>query len=250
MFDLQHKVAIVTGASRGIGGGLAIALAQAGANVLLVSRSQPDQWITDALGEADTKSLHFAADLSLMSSVHPVITAALEHFGQIDILVNNAGMLRRKDFLDQTEDDWDTVLNTNLKVPYFLSQAVARHLIERGSGGKIINICSVLSTQGGFRVSGYVSSKHGIAGMTKALANELASHGINVNGIAPGYFDTDINTELKNDAVRLPQIMARIPHGRLGVPSDLAGAVVFLASAASDYINGTILTVDGGWLSR
>jgi 2-deoxy-D-gluconate 3-dehydrogenase len=244
---LDNKVAIVTGASRGIGAAMAIALAQAGAKVLLVSRSTPGVEIASALTD---RSQHLSADLSEMSSVAKVVDAALSHFGQIDILINNAGTIRRAPFLDYSENDWDVVLNTNLKVPVFLAQACAREMVKRGQGGKIINICSMLSYQGGILVPGYTAAKHGLAGMTKAMANELAQHNINVNGIAPGYIKTDNTAALQADVPRYNAILGRIPQGRWGEPSDLAGAAIFLASSASNYMNGHILDVDGGWMGR
>lgn len=250
MFELNGKVAIVTGASRGIGGALAVGLAGAGASVLLVSRSEPEAGIIEALAETKQTYAHFAADLSHVSNVRNTVEAALEKFGRVDILVNNAGIIRRAPLLEYTEADWDAVLDTNLKVPFFLGQACARQMIEQKQGGKIINICSVLSFQGGILVPGYTAAKHGLAGLTKALANELAAHRINVNGIAPGYVKTENTSALQADETRYQAILARIPAGRWGETSDLTGAAVFLASGASDYMQGHILTIDGGWLGR
>jgi 2-deoxy-D-gluconate 3-dehydrogenase len=250
LFELDGKVAIVTGASRGIGGAISVGLACAGADVLLVSRSQPRPDVIAGMEEVGRKFAHFAADLSLMSNVKPTVEAALTQFGRIDILVNNAGIILRNPFLDYTEADWDTVTNTNLKVPVFLAQACARQMVAQGSGGKIINICSVLSYQGGIRVMAYAAAKHGLAGVTRAMANELAAHHINVNGIAPGYIRTDNNTALQNDPVRYQAILDRIPENRWGDPADVVGAAVFLAGPGSNYIDGHILDVDGGWMAR
>ena len=250
MFRLDTKVAIVTGASRGIGAAMAIGLADAGARVLLVSGGKPNADVIEALEKTDQHYAHFAADLSQMSSIEPVVRAAMDTFGRIDILINNAGVILRTTFLDHSEADWDAVMNLNLKVPVFLSQACARQMVKQGEGGKIINICSVLSFQGGILVPGYTAAKHGLAGVTKEMANDLAPLGINVNGIAPGYIRTENNVALQNDPVRYNAILARIPQGRWGEPSDLTGAAVFLASPASDYMQGHILVVDGGWMGR
>lgn len=249
MFKLDGKVAIVTGASRGIGAGIALGLAEAGAKVLLVSRTAPGPETNAALSKTGQPYAHFNADLSQVSSVEPVVEAALSNFGRIDILVNAAGTVRRGGVLEQTEADWDAVLNTNLKVPFFLSQACARQMLAQKQGGKIINICSLLSFQGGILVVGYAAAKHGLAGITKIMANELAAQGINVNGIAPGYIKTELTMPLQNNEARYNSLLSRIPQGRWGDPSDLVGAAVFLASSASNYVNGHILAVDGGWLS-
>jgi 2-deoxy-D-gluconate 3-dehydrogenase len=250
MLDLKGKVAIVTGASRGIGGAMAVGLAQAGAKLLLVSRGAPEAPVVAALEATGQTFAHFAADMSKLESVPLVVQAALDHFGKIDILVNNAGMTRRVNVFTTTEEDWDAVLNTNLKIPFFLGQACARQMIEQKTGGKIINTCSLLSFQGGLFVPAYAASKHGIAGITRAMANELAPQGINVNGIAPGYIKTELTGPLQQNETRYNSLLSRIPQGRWGEPSDLTGAVVFLASDAANYINGHILAVDGGWLSN
>lgn len=249
MFDLKGKAAIVTGASKGIGAAIAVGLAQAGAAVLLVSRTPPADTVLAALTQAGTPFMHYSADMSSMSSIDPVMETALNTFGRVDILVNNAGMIRHAPFLEHSEEDWDAVMNLNLKVPVFLAQAAARQMLKQGEGGKIVNICSMLSFQGGLNVLGYSSSKHGLAGATRLMANELAKHGINVNGLAPGYIETDNTEALRNDAGRFASISARIPAGRWGTPDDLVGAAVFLCSPASNYMNGHILAVDGGWLS-
>lgn len=242
MFDLTGKTAIVTGASRGIGAAIALGLASAGASVLAVSRSAPD------LGNKNC--VPYAADLSQMGNIPGVVQAALDRFGRVDILVNNAGIVRRTSFLDHTETEWDEVTTLNLKVPVFLAQACARQMLKQGEGGKIINICSLLSHQGGILIMGYTAAKHGLAGVTKLMSNELAQHGINVNGLAPGYIHTENTKALQADTARYNAILARIPQGRWGEPEDLTGAAVFLASNASNYVNGHILTVDGGWMGR
>ncbi|NWJ97825.1 MAG: SDR family oxidoreductase [Chloroflexi bacterium] len=250
MFRLDGKVAIVTGASRGIGGAIAGGLAGAGAKVLLVSRTEPQPEVVASLEETTQPYAYFRADLSQMSSVEAVVASALACFGRIDILVNAAGTTRRKPVLEHTEVEWDTVQDTNLKVPFFLAQACARQMIAQKQRGKIINICSILSFQGGILVPGYSAAKHGLAGITKIMANELASYQINVNGIAPGYIKTELTTPLQNNEARYNSILARIPEGRWGEPADMIGAAVFLASPASDYVQGQILAVDGGWLSN
>jgi 2-deoxy-D-gluconate 3-dehydrogenase len=250
LFDLQGKAAIVTGASRGIGAAIAVGLAEVGADVLLVSRSTPQPDICAALDATAQRYVHCAADLSHMSSIATVVQAALTQFGKIDILVNNAGIILRTHFLEYSEADWDATLMINLKVPVFLAQACAREMVARGKGGKIINICSLLSYQGGINVVGYASSKHALAGATRAMSNDLAAQGINVNGIAPGYIKTDNTTALQQDTNRYNAILARIPKGRWGEPTDIVGAAVFLASPASNYIHGHMLDVDGGWMAR
>ncbi len=250
MFRIDDKVAIVTGSSRGIGAAMAIGLAHAGASVLLVSRGYPKAEILHALEATGQRFAHLSADLGEMSSIMPIVEAALANFGRIDILINNAGIIRRTTFLEHSEADWDMVMSVNLKVPVFLAQACARQMVRQGEGGKIVNVCSVLSFQGGVLVPGYTASKHALAGVTKEMANDLAPHRINVNGIAPGYVKTENTAALQADEQRYNAILARIPQGRWAEPSDLVGAAVFLASSASDYVQGHILTVDGGWLSR
>jgi len=248
-FSLSGKVAIVTGANTGLGQGMAVALATAGADVIAVGRSDASE--TGEMVKAAGTRFHFIkADLSSMDAIEPVVTEAVAAFGHIDILINNAGIIRRNDALEFSEQDWDDVLNTNLKIPFFLAQAVAKQMVLQGNGGKIINIASMLSFQGGIRVPSYTASKSGIAGLTKLLANEWAGKGITVNAIAPGYFATNNTEALRNDEKRNTEILGRIPAGRWGKPGDLGGAVVFLSSAASDYVQGITLPVDGGWLSR
>ena len=248
MFDLSGRVAIVTGANTGIGQGIAIALAEAGADVALVGRT-PAEETAEEVRRAGRKAAIVHADLSTIAPVKGVVQRTTAELGGVDILVNNAGIIRRADALDFSEEDWDAVIDTNLKSVFFLSQAVARHMVEQGRG-KIINIASMLSFQGGIRVPSYTASKSGVAGLTKLLANEWAAKGINVNAIAPGYIATSNTAALQDDEVRNRQILERIPARRWGKPSDLAGAAVFLASDASDYVHGHILAVDGGWLAR
>ena len=249
LFDLSGKVAAVTGANTGLGRAMAVALASAGARVALVGRSEPTDTVAE-IGALGGKSAAVMADLSQTGKLADVVREAEEALGPIDILVNNAGIIRRRDALDFTDEDWDPVLTTNLKSPFFLAQAVARSMLSDGRRGKIINVASLLSFQGGIRIASYTASKSGLAGLTRLLANEWAGRGINVNAIVPGYFATNNTEALRNDAARSAEILSRIPAGRWGEPSDLAGAVVFLASRASDYVHGALLPVDGGWLAR
>ena len=248
-FDLTGKVAVVTGANTGLGQAIAEALAGAGADIVAVGRTPPVD--TRFAVEAKGRRFHdISADLSSLEPIGRIVAESVEAFGGIDILVNNAGIIRRNDALDFTEDDWDAVMDVNLKTTFFLTQAVGRRMVEQGHGGKVINIASMLSYQGGIRVPSYAASKSGLAGVTKALANEWAAKGINVNAIAPGYFETNNTEALRADETRSRDILARIPAGRWGTPADLGGAAVFLASPASDYVHGTLLAVDGGWLGR
>ena len=249
MFSLKGKTAIVTGANTGLGQGMAIALAEAGANIVGVARREMTE--TEALvKEKGAEFLPVIADLLTLEPIERIIKEAVERFGQIDILVNNAGIIRREDAVDFTVEDWDDVLNTNLKTLYFLSQAAAKQFIAQGHGGKIINVASMLSYQGGIRVPAYTASKHGVMGVTKSMANEWAKYGINVNAIAPGYMVTNNTEKLRNDPQRYNEILGRIPAGRWGMPADMGGTAVYLASAASDYVHGFTVAVDGGWLSR
>jgi 2-deoxy-D-gluconate 3-dehydrogenase len=248
LFDLSGRVALVTGANTGLGQAIAVALAEAGADIVVAGRSDPAE--TGERVRATGRRFHaLQADLAQTGPLAGLVDQAAAVFGRLDILVNNAGIIRRADAIDVTEEDWDAVVDTNLKSVFFLSQAAARHMLTAG-GGKIINVASLLSFQGGIRVPAYAASKSGVAGLTHALANEWASHGINVNAIAPGYFETNNTAALRSDDVRAPQILARIPAGRWGQPGDLAGAALFLAGAASDYVHGVVLPVDGGWLAR
>lgn len=247
-FDLSGRTAIVTGANTGIGQAIAVALASAGAAVLGVGRSSMSE--TEALiGSSAGRFASYAADLSTIEPVDAIVEAAVSTFGSIDILVNNAGIIRRADAIDFTEADWDAVMDVNLKTAFFLSQAAAKRMIPNGRG-KVINIASMLSFQGGIRIPSYTASKSGLAGLTRLLACEWAGKGINVNAIAPGYFVTNNTTALREDPKRSTDILARIPAGRWGNPDELGGAAVFLASDASAYVHGTILPVDGGWLAR
>jgi 2-dehydro-3-deoxy-D-gluconate 5-dehydrogenase len=248
LFSLQGRVALITGASTGLGQGIAVALAGAGADIAVVGVSPADE--TAELVHALGRKFHYIkADLSSMAPITGIVESTLHTLGGLDVLVNNAGAIRRCDSVDFTESDWDAVMNINLKSAFFLSQAVGRHFIGQGRG-KIINIASMLSFQGGIRVASYTASKSGIAGITRLLANEWAAKGINVNAIAPGYMVTNNTAPIRADENRSKEILARIPAARWGTPADLAGAAVFLASSASDYVNGTVLAVDGGWLAR
>ena len=248
-FQLQGQVAMVTGCNTGLGQGMALALAQAGADIVAVNVSAPDDTKTqvEALGR---KFLDLRANLSDTSVLAGLVEQALTLSGKLDILVNNAGIIRRCDAIEFTEKDWDDVIDLNLKTVFFLAQAAAKQFIAQGTGGKIINVASMLSFQGGVRVPSYTASKSAVMGVTRALANEWAKHGINVNAIAPGYMATDNTTALRADEARNAAILERIPANRWGLPSDLAGPVVFLASKASDYVNGFTIAVDGGWLAR
>lgn len=247
-FDLTGKRALVTGANTGIGQAIAVALAEAGADVALAGRSAPDETLA-LIAQTGRKAFDLRADLGTIAPVKALVDDAIAALGALDILVNNAGIIRRNDLADFTEDDWDAVIDTNLKTLFFLSQAAARCMAGQGSG-KIINIASLLSFQGGIRVPSYAAAKSGVAGLTRAMANELAPRGVQVNAIAPGYIATNNTAALQADETRNRQIMERIPAGRWGSPADIAGAAVFLASPASDYVTGHILAVDGGWLAR
>ncbi len=250
LFRLDGKVALVTGAGRGLGQAMAIALAEAGADVagLDVIPSVETAARVQALGR---RFLPVSANLleAHADDVTRVVDEVVVGLGRLDILVNNAGIIRRAPLLEFSEKDWDDVMAINLKAVFLLSQAAGRVMVAQGSG-KIINIASMLSFQGGIRVPSYTASKSGVAGITRLFANELAAKGLNVNAIAPGYMATDNTAPLRADAERSVSILDRIPAGRWGEPSDLMGAVVFLASAASDYMNGAIVPVDGGWLTR
>lgn len=247
-FDLTGKMALVTGANTGIGQAIAVALATAGADVALAGRSRPAETL-DAIAATGRKAFEITADLSSTEPVQRVVDECIDGLGGIDILVNNAGIIRRADLIEFTEEDWDAVVDTNLKSLFFLSQAAARPMIAKG-GGKIINIASLLSFQGGIRVPSYAAAKSGVAGVTRAMANELAAHGVQVNAIAPGYIATNNTAALQADETRNRQILERIPEQRWGNPADIGGAAVFLSSRAADYVQGHILAVDGGWLAR
>jgi len=247
LFSLEGKVALVTGGNAGLGRAIAVALAEAGADIVSTSRRAAPE-TQQAVQACGRRFLSIQADLATTAPIGGIVEQA-RHFGGLDILVNNAGIIRRNDSVDFTEDDWDAVIDTNLKSAFFLAQAAGRHMIAQGRG-KIINIASMLSFQGGIRVPSYTASKSGLAGITRLLACEWAGKGVNVNAIAPGYMTTDNTEALRADQKRNAEILGRIPAGRWGEPSDLGGAAVFLASAASDYVNGAIIPVDGGWLAR
>ncbi|KZE18637.1 MULTISPECIES: 2-dehydro-3-deoxy-D-gluconate 5-dehydrogenase KduD [Sphingomonas] len=247
-FDLSGRVAAVTGANTGIGQAIAVALATAGADVALIGRT-PATDTAEQVRALGRRAEIVSADLSTIAPVDRVVAETLERLGRLDILVNNAGIIRRADAVDFTEEDWDAVVDTNLKSVFFLCQAAGRHMIAQGQG-RIINIASMLTFQGGVRVPSYTASKSGIGGLTKLLANEWAKHGVTVNAIAPGYIATNNTAALQADPARNAAILDRIPAGRWGNPGDLGGAAVFLASDAAAYVQGHILAVDGGWLAR
>lgn len=248
-FDLTGKVAVVTGCNTGLGQGMAIGLAEAGADIVGLNRSD-DRETAQAVGDIGRKYWRVDLDLSDTTQVKAALDEVVGITGRIDILVNNAGMIRRGEALEFSEQDWDDVMNVNLKSLFLLCQAAAQQFVRQGSRGKIINIASMLSFQGGIKVASYTASKHGVVGITRILANELASHRINVNAIAPGYMETNNTAPLRKDQKRNAEILGRIPAGRWGTPDDLKGAVVFLAAPASDYVTGHVLAVDGGWLAR
>jgi len=248
-FDLSGKTALVTGANTGLGQGMAIALAEAGADIVLVGRSAPTETLAK-IKAAGRTAYDVRADLMKTDAAKASLSEAVSAAGQIDILVNNAGIIRRNDAIDFTEGDWDDVMDVNLKNLFFLSQAFVQHCISRKSGGKIVNVASMLSFQGGIRVASYTASKSGVMGLTRLMANEWAGHGINANAIAPGYFATNNTKALQADEARNAAIIGRIPAGHWGKPEELGGAVVFLASKAADYVHGITLPVDGGWLAR
>jgi 2-deoxy-D-gluconate 3-dehydrogenase len=248
LFSLQGKVAMVTGANTGIGQAIAISMAAAGADVVAVARSSLKE--TEALIAAQgRRCISLQADLSSVSVIDQLVSDARAQAGSVDILINNAGIIRRNAAIDYTEADWDAVMDVNLKSVFFLSQAVARHMLPAGQG-KIINIASMLSFQGGLRVAAYTASKSAVAGITRLLANEWAAKGVNVNAIAPGYISTNNTTALRADETRNREILARIPAGRWGDAADIGGTAVFLASQAANYMHGAIVPVDGGWLAR
>lgn len=249
MFDIKDKVAIVTGVNTGLGQAICVAYAKAGAKVLGVARRSCAETKAkiDAIGGIFNEC---TADLSSTTPIDNIIKTAIDLYGTVDILVNNAGIIKRADAVDVTEEDWDSVINVNQKVVFFLSQAFAKVVFAQNKKGKIINIASMLSYQGGIRVPAYCASKSAVIGFTRSLCNEWASKGINVNGIAPGYMETNNTEQIRSDLKRNDAILERIPQGRWGRPEDIAGAAIFLASEASDYINGFTIAVDGGWLAR
>src|SRR5579863_261176 len=250
LFSLKGKNALVTGSRTGLGKGIALSLAEAGANVVIHgSKAEGLEEVCSTARIADVKAVPAVADLAVSGSCEELIDVTVRELGSIDILVNNAGFLRRAPAAEYAMQDWTDVLKVDLDAVFRLSQLAGRHMLQQGRG-KIINIASVLSFQGGVFVPAYAAAKGAVAQLTKALANEWASKGINVNAIAPGYMETDVTSALRTDPVRSRQILERIPAARWGAPKDLAGAAVFLASSASDYVHGHLLVVDGGWLSR
>ncbi|NUN70433.1 MAG: 2-dehydro-3-deoxy-D-gluconate 5-dehydrogenase KduD [Bacteroidetes bacterium] len=248
LFSLQGKSAIVTGGSTGLGQGMALGLASAGADIILVDYVESTE-TAEKITAMGRKAVTVVVNLMEMDSIATVMERTLAAFGKVDILVNNAGIIRRMDAIDFTEKDWDDVMLLNSKTIFFLAQAAAKDMMKR-KYGKIISTASLLAFQGGIRVPSYAASKGAVAQITKALANEWGKFGININAIAPGYMATNNTTALREDPVREKAIVERIPAGRWGMPQDLAGAAVFLASSASDYVNGHVLVVDGGWLAR
>jgi 2-deoxy-D-gluconate 3-dehydrogenase len=250
LFDLSGKVALVTGASRGLGASMALALADAGADVAVHASEQPPSATEAAVKAKGRQARGFTANLKQREQTARLIPSVIEAFGRIDILVNNAGTIRRAPAAQHPDDMWDELIEVNLSSVFLLSRAAGAHMLERGSGGKIVNVASLLSFQGGITVPSYAAAKGGVVQLTKAMANEWAAQRINVNAIAPGYMATDNTSALQADPVRSRQIGERIPAGRWGKPEDLGGSVVFLSSKASDYVNGHVLVVDGGWLGR
>jgi len=248
-FKLDGKVAIVTGASRGLGQGMAVALAGAGADIVAVGTTDCADTVS-MVKKLGRKAVSIQVDVSSAGATKKILERTMSQLGRLDILVNNAGIIRRADFLEFSEKDWDDVMNVNIKAVFLLSQVAAGQMVKQGKGGKIINIASMLSFQGGIRVPSYTSSKSAVMGLTRLMACELGPKGINCNAIAPGYMATDNTKALREDTKRNADILARIPAGRWGTPEDLDGAVVFLASPASDYVNGYTIAVDGGWLAR
>jgi 2-deoxy-D-gluconate 3-dehydrogenase len=249
-FQLTGKNALVTGSRRGLGAAIAVALAEAGANVCCHGRDPHPGASCDAISAAGRKTFYFSGDLADPHACSGLFEKTVAEFGSIDILVNNAGMIRRAPAAEYPAEFWDELIAVHLTAVFRLSQLAGRHMLQRGNGGKIVNIASLLSFQGGILVPAYAAAKGGIAQLTKALANEWASKGINVNAIAPGYMATDNTSALRDDPVRSKQILDRIPAARWGEPGDIAGAAIFLCSSASDYVHGHVLAVDGGWLAR
>jgi 2-deoxy-D-gluconate 3-dehydrogenase len=248
-FRLDGKVALVTGGSRGLGFGMAVALAEAGADIISIQRTSSSEALAERVTSMGRQFLPLVFDIGSETAAQEALDAVLSRFGRIDILVNNAGIQRRAPAVEFSIEDWDSVINVNLRAVFLFCQVFGKQMLRQGYG-KIINIASLLSVQGGITIPAYTASKHAIAGLTKALCNEWAGRGVNVNAIAPGYMDTDLNVALRANPERNRQISGRIPAGRWGKPEDMAGAVVFLASSASDYLHGHLLVVDGGWLAR
>ncbi|TCP94671.1 2-deoxy-D-gluconate 3-dehydrogenase [Cricetibacter osteomyelitidis] len=249
LFDLTGKVAVVTGCNTGLGQGMAFGLAQAGCDIIGINLVEPIE-TKEKIESVGRKFVNIEANLMQQDGLAAIVEKAVGVFGKIDILVNNAGIIRREDAIDFSESNWDDVININLKTVFFLSQLVAKQFIKQGHGGKIINVASMLSFQGGIRVPSYTASKSAVMGITRAMANEWAKYNINVNAVAPGYMATDNTAALRADESRSQEILDRIPAGRWGTPNDLIGPCVFLASSAGDYVNGYTVAVDGGWLAR
>jgi len=249
-FKLHERAALVTGASTGLGAAIAIALAEAGAQVACHGNTRSPESTCNQIESAGGVAFPITGDLSKAETAHDLISQTLDRFSRIDILINNAGTIRRAPAVDYSDDDWTAVIEVNLSSVFRLSKLAGRQMIDSGRGGKIVNIASLLSFQGGITVPAYAASKGGVSQLTKALANEWAKHRINVNAIAPGYMRTTNTTALQADETRNRQILERIPAGRWGEPEDVAGAAVFLSSRASDYVNGHVLVVDGGWMGR
>ena len=249
IFDLTGKIALVTGSSRGLGSGIALALSDAGARVVLHGSRSVSGEMIERIARSGQHPATVTGDVSKSSTCESMVAEVIERFGTIDILVNNAGTIRRAPAVEHSEEDWDTVIATNLSSVFHMTKAAGRHMLARGSG-KVINIASLLTFQGGITVPSYAAAKGGVGQLTKAFANEWAAKGVNVNAIAPGYMETDNTAALRADAQRSRQILERIPAGRWGTSSDIGGAAVFLASRASDYVHGHVLVVDGGWLAR
>lgn len=249
IFNLEGNVALVTGGNRGLGGAMAYGLAEAGADIAIVQRSSEETEVVDRIRSLGRKCEVFSFDLADIGKIQDLVAAVIEQFGKIDILVNNAGVQKRSPSVEFSEADWDFVNDVNSKAVFFLCQQVGKHMIEQGKG-KIINLASLLSFQGGITVPAYAASKGAVVQFTKSLSNEWASKNVNVNAVAPGYMATDMNTALLADETRNRQILERIPAGRWGQPDDMVGAVIFLASNASNYIHGETITIDGGWMGR
>jgi len=249
-FRLTDKVALVTGCSTGLGQGMSIGLAEAGADIVGIDYKVDPAKTEKAIKEQGSRFLYLEENLLSIEPVNRIIESVVKEFGKIDILVNNAGIIRRADALEFSEEDWDDVLSINLRTIFFLCQAAGRQFVKQNTPGKIINVASMLSFQGGIRVASYTASKSGVMGITRLLANEWAKYNINVNAIAPGYMATNNTAALREDKERSAEILGRIPAGRWGTPEDLKGIAVFLASRASDYINGYTIAIDGGWLAR
>ena len=246
-FRLDGQVAVVTGGTKGIGRAISLALAEAGANVAVVSRTANVE-LESEINALGRKFFHHSADLTDRSQTRNIMPVVVENMGDVNILVNNAGIIPRSPAVDFSDADWDATLEIDLTAAFILSQAAGRLMIQKGRG-KIINIASILSFQGGINVAAYASAKHGVTGLTKTFSNEWASKGVNVNAIAPGYISTELTSALQNDPIRSKAVLSRTPAGRWGNPEDIAGAVLFLASSASDFVCGTVLAVDGGWMA-